>query len=129
MTFPEAETAGHVTIRLPAVENCTIYNVVPASGGDPAPPVTNPDGSVRHGITVWSSYPFTDPYTIDEIEVANPAIYTISGIHVGSTFDEFRATYPNAVERIEGGGPNGAVYRSLRITNPEGRTDRVLRPC
>ena len=66
---------------------------------------------------MWPEYPFKQPNTIDEIDVWHPAIYTISGVHVGSTYDEVLRTYPAAVETIL-----AQTYLHLTITTPEGRT-------
>ena len=54
-----------------------------------------------------------------QIGVASPAIRTISGIHVGSTADDVRSTYANAV-------PGSSGLSELTITNPQGRHIRFF---
>jgi hypothetical protein len=68
------------------------------------PPLVGSDS-----IGLWAT-----GHTIDTIEVYDPSISTISGIHVGSTRDEVLAAYPTADAT---GLPD-----SIWITNPEQRT-------
>jgi hypothetical protein len=67
------------------------------------PPLVGSDS-----IGLWAA-----GHTIDTIEVYDPSISTISGIHVGSTRDEVLAAYPTA---DTSGLPFG-----IWITNPEQR--------
>jgi len=115
MTFTEIEVAGQVRIRS-ANSACPIYSLVPTanSGLEPRP------GTDHYGVGVWAAYPFTEPPRIDEIDITDPAIHTISGVHIGNTYDEVLRTYPFAIETgVE--TDQGALAR-LAITNPEGRT-------
>ena len=116
MTFAEAERAGQAMIGHKTT-GCPIYELRPGPNSGLAP---NANGF--YGISVEPQSPFSSADPIELIGVGDAAIYTISGIHVGSTYDDVLRTYPSAVETIEGGGPNGDVYLRLTITNPEGRT-------
>lgn len=131
MTFPDAQLAGQFSIRN-SDGGCVL--VVEPDSNVGLELVRTPDGQLRSGLSVWPVFPQTDPRTIAEIGVGNPAIYTISGVHVGSTYDEVLRTYPNAVESTLGQDADGRYNLALTITNPEGRaiefffsTDRILR--
>ena len=122
MTLADAERAGDVTI----VPGDCPWVLHPGSGSGLAP-VVRSYGTIT-GYTVWAF-----GGSIDEIDVSNPASFTISGVHVGSTADDVMRTYPGAVEKVIGQDPDGTAHLSLTITNPEGRvvvffteTDRVV---
>jgi hypothetical protein len=69
-----------------------------------------PDSGVNR-VGVWGG----PGSPITSIEIDDPAISTISGIHVGSSLDEVRSTYPGSTDF----GPDRPG--TLFITNPEGR--------
>jgi hypothetical protein len=131
MTFPVAQLAGGLGIRV-ADGGCSFLVDLDASLG--VEPVRSPGGQLNSGLSIWPTFPFSDPRIIAEIGVANPAFYTISGVHVGSTYDEVLRTYPNAEETILGREPDGRAHVALTIRNAEGRIiefafnlDRILR--
>ena len=117
MTFAEVERAGRVTIRQGECE--LVIEPNPGSGLDR---IQHPDyGHMISGFGVGGSFPITESRVIDMIFVGHPSVFTISGIHVGSTADDVRRTYANVVERRVGQQPDGRFDIALTITSPEGR--------
>ena len=110
VTLGDAEKAGDVTI---VAGDCPwVVHPGPDSG---LAPVVMPYGTIT-GYTVWAA-----SGVVDQIDVTNPATSTISGVHVGSTYDDVLRTYPSAVETIIGQDSGSSPPLSLTITNPEGR--------
>ena len=114
MTFSEAESAGHVTIT-----NAVCGFVVTPGPDSGLAPVQVSGGDTITGFNVWPSFPYGSSSTIVQIDVGNPATYTIYGVHVGSTYDDVLRIYPGAVESKD-------VWLTLTITSAEGRVIRVL---
>jgi hypothetical protein len=96
MNFDEAVAAAHATVGEPS--GCSLR-------------FDGETGSGLGTIQVW----LAADRTIDTIEVYDPTISTISGIHVGSPVVDIPTTYPNAVP----GPPETSGLYS--ITNPQGR--------
>ncbi len=131
MTFPDAQRAGNFTTRSTDGGCVIVAEPDPSVGLEP---IKTPSGQVYSGLSVWPAHPRTEPHVVAEISVGHPAIYTISGIHIGDTYDDVVRAYPNAVESIAGRDADGRSFLFLTITNPAGRaiefffgTDRILR--
>ena len=118
MPFAEVESAGQVTMRR-TLTSCPVSSLVPGpNSGLQQIPFT-----ALYGVWIAPSYPLSEPFTVDAIDVTDPAIFTLSGVHVGSSYDDVLRTYPSAVEApIDIGNKIGPYSVVLRITNPEGRT-------
>ncbi len=121
MTFAEGERAAKVSIE--STNSCGAFLLPgPGSGFEPftkPSPILGPPGVQYMGFMIWDlDFPTG---SIDEIDIQNPAIYTISGVHVGSTYDDVIRTYPNAVahDYSATNEPPG-THVTLTITNPEG---------
>ena len=96
MNFDDAVAAAKVTVGLPSGCDTTLFGEA---------------GSGVTSISVWRA----GEGIIDTINVYEPGISTISGIHVGSTRQEVLSTYPNAT-------PFGDPYDDvLTITGPQGQ--------
>ncbi len=109
MTLAKAEEVGQVTFRSTVCDK-----IVEPKPGSALEPVSTSYG-MNVGVQVWGGG--AEP--IDAITVQNPALYTISGVHVGSTYDEVRRTYPDAAEVDDASSTHPG---SLTIRNTEGRT-------
>ena len=57
---------------------------------------------------------------IVHIYIGNPTFSTISGISVGSSFDDVLATYANA-QAVSGAEAGGSGAKRIRITDAQGR--------
>jgi|SoiMethySBSTD1v2_1073268.scaffolds.fasta_scaffold23046_8 hypothetical protein len=122
MTYADIERVGQVTVRQSV---CPL--MVTPSAGSGLDPISNPHGvGTITGFVAWVALPLTEPRVIDVIEVGHPAIFTISGIHVGSTADDVRRTYANVDDAAWGQYPDGRFEHVLTITNPEGRVVQFL---
>jgi len=115
MSYTDVERVGGVTLRQ---SDCPL--VMTPDSGRGLDPVPGPYGGTITGFSAWTAFPITEPRTIDEIDILHPAIYTISGIHVGSTADDVRRTYANVKESNAGQDSDQRFWRALIITNPEG---------
>jgi hypothetical protein len=122
MSYPDVERVGQVTLR----QTDCLLTIQPheGSGLDPIPAPYG-TGTIT-GLSAWGAFPITEPRVIDVIEVGHPAIYTISGIHVGSTADDVKRTYTNTVEAQYAWDADRRPLYSLTITNPEGRAVQFL---
>jgi hypothetical protein len=117
MSYADVERVGQVTIRQ---TDCPLVFVPkPGSGLDPIPGPYN--GDMITGVGGWAAFPITDPRVIDVISVGHPDIFTISGIHVGSTADDVLRTYANVDAPPPAQVAPGQIVQILTITNPEGR--------
>jgi hypothetical protein len=111
MTYADIERVGQVTV----IERTCGLALRPHPGSG-LEPIRGPYGGSGTGVGGAAAFPLTNPRTIEVILVLHPSIYTISGVHVGSTADDVRRTYSHVVER----------GNFLTITNSEGRAVQFI---